>query len=76
MANIDADIFAAIMCEQCPDLELCAALAADPSKLAVQSTGAGWLLLFCFGLLARGAGQIDNISLITYRAGCYLFLVV
>ena len=24
MANIDADIFAAIMCEQCPDLELCA----------------------------------------------------
>ena len=23
-----------------------AALAADPSKLAVQSTGAGWLLLF------------------------------
>jgi hypothetical protein len=29
MANIDADIFAAIMCEQCPDLELCA-----PKRLA------------------------------------------
>jgi hypothetical protein len=26
-----------------------AALAADPSKLAVQSTGAGWLLLFLEG---------------------------
>jgi hypothetical protein len=38
--------FSDIMCERCPDLELCAVLAADPSKLAVQSTGAGWLLLF------------------------------
>ena len=46
MSSLDADIFASILAEQCPDLELCAALAADPSKLAVQSAGAGWLLLF------------------------------
>ena len=46
MATIDVEVFGAILCERCPDLELCAALAADPSKLAVQSTGAGWLLLF------------------------------
>ena len=46
MANIDPDIFGSIMSERCPDLELCAALATDPSKLAVQSTGADWLLLF------------------------------
>jgi len=46
MSSLDADIFAAIMAEQCPGLELCAIIAADPTKLAVQSTGAGWLLLF------------------------------
>jgi hypothetical protein len=33
------------MAEQCPGLSLCAEIAADPSKLAAQSTGAGWLLL-------------------------------
>jgi len=46
MSSIDADLFASIMTERCSDLELCAALAADPTKLAVQSTGVGWLLLF------------------------------
>jgi hypothetical protein len=46
MSSLDADIFAVIMAEQCPGLELCATIAADPSTLAVQSTGAGWLLLF------------------------------
>lgn len=45
MSSLDADIFAAIMAEQCPGLELCATIAADPTKRAVESTGAGWVLL-------------------------------
>jgi hypothetical protein len=45
LCSLDADTFAAIMAEQCPGLELCATIAADPTKLAVESTGAGWVLL-------------------------------
>ena len=39
-------MFGAILCEQCLNPRLCADIAADPSKLAVESTGTGWLLLF------------------------------
>ena len=46
MASIDVEVFGSILCEQCLNLRLCADIAADPSKLAVESTGTGWLLLF------------------------------
>jgi hypothetical protein len=46
MATIDVEVFAAILCEQCLNFRLCADIVADPTKLAVESTGAGWLLLF------------------------------
>ena len=46
MATIDVEVFGSILCEQCLNLRLCADIAADPGKLAVESTGTGWLLLF------------------------------
>ena len=46
MATIDVEVFGSILCEQCLNLRLCADIAADPSKLAVESTGTGWMLLF------------------------------
>ena len=46
MASIDVEVFGSILCEQCLNLRLCADIAADPTKLAVESTGTGWLLLF------------------------------
>ena len=33
------------MAEQCTGLDLCATIAADPTVLAAESTGAGWVLL-------------------------------
>ena len=48
MSSIDLEVFAGLVAELCPNLALCAAVASDPSKLAVESTGAEWLLLFLF----------------------------
>jgi hypothetical protein len=62
MASIDADVFASILCEQCPDLELCCIIGADPTKLAVESTGAGWLLLL------RLDGEATPITLQRFEA--------
>ena len=49
MTSLDAEVFAAIAAGQSPNLELCADISADPTRLAVQSTGAGWLLLLLEG---------------------------
>ena len=46
MASIDLEVFGGLVAELCPNLALCAAVASDPTKLAVESTGTGWLLLF------------------------------
>ena len=44
MSSIDLEVFGGLVAELCPNLALCADIAADPSSLAVESTGAGWLL--------------------------------
>ena len=46
MASIDVEVFGSILCEQCLNLRVCADIAADPSKLAAESIGVGWLLWF------------------------------
>jgi hypothetical protein len=44
LSSLDQDTFAATLAEQCGGLELCAVIAADPTKLVAKSTGCGWLL--------------------------------
>ena len=46
LTALDCDVFCGLVAELCPNLALCAAVASDPTKLAVESTGTGWLLLF------------------------------
>ena len=46
LVALDQEVFAGLMAEQCLNLRLCADIAADPTKLAVELSGTGWLLLF------------------------------
>ena len=46
LTALDCEVFGGLVAELCPNLALCAAVASDPTKLAVESAGTGWLLLF------------------------------
>ena len=46
MSTIDIEVFASILCEQCLNLRLCADIAAHPTKIVVEHSGTGWLVLF------------------------------
>jgi hypothetical protein len=43
-ANLDLDMFQALVAELCPSLEVCQAIASDPRRLMVFAASAGWQL--------------------------------